>query len=328
LIEDDDQITHELDLLDENVKGDEILNIFKAKPPQEYADEDLKWSKVSKQILGDDVENVDVSSEDSEAEEQNEVSNERDTVRIIDYTEQDMVNLRKTIYLCIQSSINFEECVHKLLKLNIKEGQEAEVVTMLIDCSAMERTFQKFFALQGERLCRLNPLYQQSFLDCFKKQYETVHRLETNKLRNTSKFFAHLLYTDALPWSCLDVIRLTEETTTSSSRIFIKIVFQELSEHMGLTTLNKRLHEPGLQPFIAGIFPQDHPKNIRFSINFFTAIGLGGLTDDLRAMLANAQTRFISGQAQDKHSEEERSSSSSSSSSSSDSSGSSDDDSD
>jgi len=27
-----------------------------------------------------------------------------------------------------------------------------------------------------------------------------------------------------------------------------------------------------------GIFPKDSPKNTRFSINFFTSIGLGGLT--------------------------------------------------
>ena len=37
------------------------------------------------------------------------------------------------------SSAHFEECVHKILKLNIKEGQETEVITMLIDCCAMER---------------------------------------------------------------------------------------------------------------------------------------------------------------------------------------------
>jgi len=236
---------------------------------------------------------------------------EKDKVTILDYTEQDLVNLRKTIYLCIQSSINFEECVHKLLKLNIKDGQEAEVVTMLIDCSAMERTFQKFFALQGERLCRINPAYQESFLCCFRRQYETVHRLETNKLRNTSKFFAHLIHTDSLPWSCLEIIRLTEETTTSSSRIFIKILFQELSEHMGLIKLNQRLQEPALQPYIAGIFPVDHPKNIRFSINFFTAIGLGGLTDDLRALLASAQARFVSGQMDEADSSSDSSTSSS-----------------
>jgi hypothetical protein len=51
-------------------------------------------------------------------------------------------------------------------------------------------------------------------------------RLETNKLRNVAKFFAHLLGTDALQWQVLGYIRLTEEDTTSSSRIFIKILFQ------------------------------------------------------------------------------------------------------
>lgn len=53
-----------------------------------------------------------------------------------------------------------------------------------------------------------------------------IHRLETNKLRNVSCLFAHLLATDALPWSALTAIRLTEEDTTSSSRIFIKYLFQ------------------------------------------------------------------------------------------------------
>lgn len=38
--------------------------------------------------------------------------------------------------------------------------------------------------------------------------------------------FAHLLATDALPWSVLNCVRLTEEDTTSSSRIFIKYLFQ------------------------------------------------------------------------------------------------------
>lgn len=32
-------------------------------------------------------------------------------------TEQDLVRLRKTIYLVIMSSVDFEECCHKLLKL-------------------------------------------------------------------------------------------------------------------------------------------------------------------------------------------------------------------
>ena len=33
-----------------------------------------------------------------------------------------------------------------------------------------------------------------------------------------------------------------------------------------------------LSAFFEGLMPRDNPKNTRFSINFFTSIGLGGLT--------------------------------------------------
>ena len=51
-------------------------------------------------------------------------------------------------------------------------------------------------------------------------------------------------------------MRLTEDDTTSSSRIFLKTLFQDLSELMGLIALNKRLQEPSLAEYFKGIFPQ------------------------------------------------------------------------
>ncbi|CEM07635.1 unnamed protein product [Vitrella brassicaformis CCMP3155] len=321
LVEEDDQITHEIDLLDNEIKGDEMLNIFKPKKASEYKAEDEEWKRISKEILGEgDEGGGEGSSEDSEEDDEGEDEEmEKAAEKIVDYTEQDLINLRRTVYLAIMSSLNFEECVHKLMKLNIKEGHEMEVCTMLIDCCAQERTFQRFFALQGERLCRINQVYQEAFAECFVKQYQTVHRLETNKLRNTAKFFAHLIYTDALPWTVLIHIRLTEETTTSSSRIFIKILFQELSEHLGLAELDKRLQDPTMKQYYDGIFPTDHPKNIRFAINFFTAIGLGGLTERLREELQTQQTEMMKMKMKMQAKKEESSSSSSSSSSDSDS---------
>lgn len=40
-----------------------------------------------------------------------------------------------------------------------------------------------------------------------------------------------------------------------------------------------------MQGHFEGLFPRDSPKNTRFAINFFTSIGLGGLTDELREHL-------------------------------------------
>ncbi|CTQ41240.1 pre-mRNA-splicing factor CWC22 [Babesia microti strain RI] len=284
-----DQITHEIDFLDPEIIAEEMLNVFQPTDPIQYEKEDIKWKGLVRELLGDKAsEDSDASSTDSELaqeDEEDETNEKGEKMEITDCTEQDVINLRKTIYLCIMSSLNFEECVHKLLKLNIKSGQEIEVCTMLIDCCSIERTFQTFFALQAERLAILKPEYCECFQECFVKQYALVHRLETAKLRNVARFFTHLLYKDAIPWTVLKTIELGENSTTSSGRIFIKIIFQELCHHMGLPALDARLHEPELQDSLAGLFPTDHPNNTRFSINFFTAIGLGALTLRLRALL-------------------------------------------
>ena len=75
-----------------------------------------------------------------------------------------------------------------------------------MECCNQERTYMRFYGLLAQRFCALNKKYQELFDDCFKQQYSTIHRLETNKLRNTAKFFSHLLHTDAISWSVLGMI--------------------------------------------------------------------------------------------------------------------------
>ena len=154
-----------------------------------------------------------------------------------------MVSLRRTIYLTIYSSLDYEECAHKLMRMELKPGQEEELCNMILDCCCEMRTYEKFFGLLAQRFCKINKIYVPPFENMFKDSYDTVYRLKPNQLRNVAKFFAHLLFTDAISWEVLNCIRLNEEDTTSSGRIFIKIVFQELSEHMGLSKLNERVKD-------------------------------------------------------------------------------------
>lgn len=95
-----------------------------------------------------------------------------------------------------------------------------------------------------QRFCQINNVFIEPLEKIFIDSYATVHRLETNKLRNVARFFAHLLFTDSISWVVLSTIHLNEEETTSSSRIYIKILFQELAEHMGLNKLNARVQNP------------------------------------------------------------------------------------
>ena len=118
----------------------------------------------------------------------------------------------------------------------------------------------------GERLCKLNQVWSEAFEQSYRTYFDTIHRYETNRLRNIARFFGHLFGTDALPWTAFQVIMMNEDDTTSSSRIFIKILFQELVEMLGLPKLKARFEDQSMNMYYAGMFPMDNPKNTRFSI--------------------------------------------------------------
>ncbi|KAL5576893.1 hypothetical protein UlMin_018592 [Ulmus minor] len=326
LVEQEDQLTHEISLQEE-IDPEITLDIFK--PDPNFIENEKRYEELKKTILGDESEDEDgsdaasdVEDDDDDDEEEDSDEDDEEQMQIKDETETNLVNLRRTIYLTIMSSVDFEEAGHKLLKIKLEPGQEMELCIMLLECCSQERTYLRYYGLLGQRFCMINKVYQENFDKCFVQQYSMIHRLETNKLRNVAKFFAHLLGTFALPWHVLAYIRLTEEDTTSSSRIFIKILFQELSEHLGIRLLNERLSDPTMQDSFESIFPRDNPKNTRFAINFFTSIGLGGITENLREYLKN-MPRLIMQQQRPASDDESGSSGSSGSDSSSSESGSS-----
>jgi pre-mRNA-splicing factor CWC22 len=84
-----------------------------------------KYATLKKEILDDDDESGEEG--DEEDEEEGEGGEGEKPVEgddsILDKTETNLVALRRTIYLTIQSSLDFEECAHKLLKMNLKEGK-------------------------------------------------------------------------------------------------------------------------------------------------------------------------------------------------------------
>ncbi|KAL1933508.1 hypothetical protein VTP01DRAFT_7598 [Rhizomucor pusillus] len=293
LVEEDDQITHNIGLDDEDLDTEERLNIFKFDP--DYEENEKKYAEIKAEILGegsDEESGSEYESEESSTEEESEDEEDK-RMEIQDKTNAEVIELRRKIYLTVMSSVDFEECCHKLMKLDIQEGQEIELCNMIIECCSQERTYLKFYGLMAERFCKMNRVWGDNFTTCFRQVYETVHRYETNRLRNIAKIFAHLFFTDSLAWTCFEIIHLTEETTTSASRIFVKILFQEISEFLGLKKLKERMMDPYMAESFAGMFPKGNPKDTRFAINYWTSIGLGALTDELREWLRTAPQQIM-----------------------------------
>ncbi|MCJ1234925.1 pre-mRNA-splicing factor cwc22 [Varicellaria rhodocarpa] len=278
LVEEEDQITHRTGLDDETEVQDG-LNVFKF--DAEWEEHEEAYKKLKAEILGEADGSGEEDDYDSDDSSEDEEAKEEKKMEIKDQTNTDLVNLRRTIYLTIMSSIDFEECCHKLMKVTLPPGQEPELPSMVIECSSQERTYSKFYGLIGERFAKLNRLWSELFEAQFAKYYDTIHRYETNRLRNIARFFGHMLSSDAVGWHVLSIVHLNEEETTSSSRIFIKILFQDLAEAMGMKQLQNKLKDEMLRPCFEGIFPKDNPRNTRFSINYFTSIGMGAVTEEM-----------------------------------------------
>ncbi|KAJ2724891.1 pre-mRNA-splicing factor cwc22 [Coemansia sp. Benny D115] len=319
LVDEDEQIVHEVALDDDDLDAQDEINVFRL--DDAFAENERKYNSIKREILGEDSD-----SENSEGGSDAESGSESDTEsgsesesedgtdgrpadagsvdasgqkvqKIHDLTETELVNLRRTIYLAIMSSLSFEEAAHKLLKIEMRQGEEQELCNMVIECCSQERTYKTFFGLIGERLCKVNRSWSLGFTQAFASCYENIHRYETNHLRNIAHFFSHLLATDALAWTVLQAVELTEETTTSSSRIFLKILLQDLAEELGLKGLNDRLKssDPKISEAVAGMFPRTNAKSIRFAINYYTSIGLGAVTEEMREWLKTAPTTAAAG---------------------------------
>jgi pre-mRNA-splicing factor CWC22 len=155
LVEASDQITHEMGLDEEDLDIEEKLDIFRYDP--DFEKNERMWHEIRKELLGEDSEDEENDDDDdgADGEEEEEEDDDddddhekaNDKMQIHDFSEQDVVNLRRTIYLTIMSSVSHEECAHKLLRLNIRPGQESEICAMLIECCSQERTYLRYVGL-------------------------------------------------------------------------------------------------------------------------------------------------------------------------------------
>jgi len=312
LVEENDQITHDANLEDDYTEEElgNNLNIFHYDP--EYEENEKKYDAMRREILGDSQESDDESSSAPEAE----TGEPNNQVLIEDKTDNAAKILKKNIYLTIMSSLDYEECAHKIIaKMGLQEGQEQDLCKMIIDCCAQEKSYRRFYGLLAQRFSVLQQPFKEYLEKLFVEYYDMIHVFDSNKLRNITKFFSHQLHSDSISWQVLHVIKVNEDDTNSSKRIFIMILFKELAEFLGVKRLSDRLQNKDMSIFFQGIFPKDNPVHTRFSINFFTTIGLGYITEPLRAFHEQTRKDMKNVDEMGKSSSEESSSSSDSSSS-------------
>jgi pre-mRNA-splicing factor CWC22 len=148
LVEEEEAITHYLSL-DDELDGQEGLGVFKF--DEKYEENEEKYVQIKAEILGEGSDDEsEADSDDSDVDDPElgmqslsvlaNFPDQKKQLEIQDETNTDLVNLRRTIYLTIMSSVDYEECCHKLMKIDIQEGQE--VHSHYIEILISDRTCQ------------------------------------------------------------------------------------------------------------------------------------------------------------------------------------------
>ena len=253
-------------------------------PTEDVAAADAAYAALRAEILDDEQTNQDNSTNEEIIQETKEA--------VTDMTDAALLQHQKSIYLTVMSSMSADEAVHKLLRLQRSAQLSDAVMTdMLVKCCAQEKTYSKYFGVLGEKLCGSSRRWHAAFVAQFRRSYDALYQHEGAQLRNMGKYFGHLVAADVLaPHETLGVITLTETDTSSASRVFIKFLFQELVEELGVDSLKRLLLDPDVRVHLRGLFPvvdvsRADADHIMFSINYFTAIGLGVLTEEMRLVL-------------------------------------------
>lgn len=121
-----------------------VTDVFKFDP--KYLENEEKYKEIKNEILGEGSDDEE-GSEDGSSDEDNGmyfILNHHvywkitsiylaapGTQDIEDRTSTNLVNLRRIIYLTIMNALNYEEAVHKLLKVQLDEGQEVRQIHLI-----------------------------------------------------------------------------------------------------------------------------------------------------------------------------------------------------
>lgn len=215
----------------------------------------------------------------------------KETVNALDdhYEQQEKSKLHKHIYQVIKSSGTSDEVVHKL---SSQAGNDSEAIisAILLMCS-QEKLYSRIYENILMKICEIGSVWETSLTTNFERFYlneiedEEIYP-DLSNIKHLSQLFAKLLAKDSLDFKVLKIVKINSRDTTERKRVFLKYLFSELVSEMSLNNVKKiMLHNKILKPYFKDTIFPDSPKDTIYSINFFTAIGLGELTVKMRKQM-------------------------------------------
>jgi nucleolar MIF4G domain-containing protein 1 len=145
------------------------------------SDERGRWWRVGASWVGKQTHNQDEKEEEQERKSSGSSSSSRRSAtettlqaKITKLAAKQRMNtdVRRAIFASVMTASDYQDAFERLMRLNLTDQQEREVVRVLIDCAGQEKGYNPFYAYLAGRLCEYHDKYkftlQLTYWDVFK----------------------------------------------------------------------------------------------------------------------------------------------------------------
>ncbi|XP_054712602.1 nucleolar MIF4G domain-containing protein 1-like isoform X2 [Uloborus diversus] len=136
--------------------------------------------------------------------------------KILEMAQKQHMNteVRKSIFCIIMTGEDYMDVFEKLLKLNLKNQQEREIINVILHCSLNEQSFNPFYAYLAGKFCNFARKFQMALQFALWDRFKELSKLKPQQISNLARFLSHLFTSGALPLSVLKVIHFSDMDKT------------------------------------------------------------------------------------------------------------------
>jgi hypothetical protein len=115
-------------------------------------------------------------------------------------------DVRRAIFCVLVTSEDYQDAFANLMKLQLKNKQDREIVHVLLHCCLQEKQYNEYYGLLADKLCNFDHNYKETFKYALWDKLKQVDELPSRSLVNLSSFYAKLMSTHAVSLSVLKVV--------------------------------------------------------------------------------------------------------------------------
>ncbi|GFY79365.1 nucleolar MIF4G domain-containing protein 1 [Trichonephila inaurata madagascariensis] len=153
------------------------------------------------------IDTNDNTSKNSQSVKGNEFSE-----KIMELARKQHMNtdIRRSIFCTIMTAEDFMDAFERLLKLNLKNQQERQIIHVILHCALNEKSFNPFYTHLLKQFCNFARKHQMCLQFSLWDKFKELSNMKPYQINNLSQLLSHLFASGALPLSVLKVIHFSD----------------------------------------------------------------------------------------------------------------------